>query len=52
MGIVADLTALDLDQRRALILQHFAELPTAADRRLLDRTLAKCSNWPDPPGTS
>jgi len=40
-GIVADLAALDLDERRALILQHFAQVPLPRIPPLVDRTLSE-----------
>ena len=41
MGIVADLAALDLDERRVLILQHFAQVPLPRIPPLVDRTLGE-----------
>jgi hypothetical protein len=41
MGIVADLAALDLDERRVLILQHFAHVPLPRIPPLVDRTLSE-----------
>jgi hypothetical protein len=39
MGIVADLAALNTNERRVLILQHFARLPLPLIPPLVDRTL-------------
>jgi hypothetical protein len=39
MGIVADLAALDVDQRRVVILQHVAGVPLPLLPPLVDRTL-------------
>jgi DNA-directed RNA polymerase specialized sigma24 family protein len=39
MGIVADLAALDVDQRRVVILHHVAQVPLPLMPPLVDRTL-------------
>ena len=41
MGIVADLAALDRDERRVLILQHSAQVPLPRIPPLVDRTLGE-----------